>query len=79
MSDATILDVLFVDDNGATLCYSHGGTELRAAVTTEPVVRVNSVLRTTLASWVVVDARLAHLSGITCERCAITSSTGSRS
>lgn len=78
MSDPTILDVLFLDDAGRTLCYSHGGPALRSCVTTEPTVRVNSVLRTSDASWVVVDARHPHLSGIVCELCGSTV-TGGRS
>ena len=68
--ELTILDVLFIDDNGQTLCYSHGGVQLRAGVIHEPVVRVNSVIRTTTASWLVIDARAAHLDGIGCETCA---------
>lgn len=78
MTDPTILDVLFIDDDGRTFCYSHGGSALRAKVTTEPFVRVNSVLRTGDRSWLVVPVEALRSTGPGCEVCERLTIVGSR-
>lgn len=67
--ELTILDVLFLDDNGRPACYSHAGQYLRSELRNRPTVRVNSVVFTPHASWLVVDRRVCHLEGLDCETC----------